>query len=91
MVIWSRESLLVPESDLIVCLDSVEDHGVIVGLFEEQTNPQLAELLNGAAIRKEFLEGQNEQNHTAVCVVCPHFYTFLHSAGMLSAVLTGQS
>lgn len=58
---------------MIVCLDRPEDHGDIVGLLEEQTNQQFTDLLDGSTVRKELLKAQNEQNHMAVCEVCPDF------------------
>lgn len=42
-------------------------------LFEEQTNQQFTDLLDGSTIKKELLEAQNEQNYMAVCEVCPDF------------------
>uniref|UniRef100_H3CZE4 Cilia and flagella associated protein 61 n=1 Tax=Tetraodon nigroviridis TaxID=99883 RepID=H3CZE4_TETNG len=44
----------------------VEDHDGIMSLFQEPTNPRLAELPSGATLSKELAEAQG-QNHMAVC------------------------
>lgn len=61
----------VPDGDPIVCGRRVEDHGGIMSLLEEPTNPHLSELLSGPALREELAGAPQGQNHTAVCEVCP--------------------
>lgn len=55
----------------------------MMGLLEEQTNQQFTDLLDGSTIKKELLEAQNEQNHMAVCEVCPDFYSFSPLRGQI--------
>lgn len=52
------------------CLRRVEDHGAIMSLFEEPTNPRLADELSGPTLRKELAGVQQQHSHMAVCEVC---------------------
>lgn len=64
------EPLQVPDSQPLVRLRRVEDHGRIMSLFKEPSNPQLSELLSGPSLRRELAGAQKQQVQRAVCEVC---------------------